>query len=214
MNVRKYIFAGVAIVVVVGAKVFAEPAAVVAMPTTSPVNVTTNADLARLVSRIWYFTRLTEKPVLMDPEVAMACAPPQIQLPANHVQLLPKKSAGNAVFQVYVTADGMTAMTAKVPSASPGSAISFPIGVVILKQKFTDPEAKSPVLYTGMIKREKGFNPECGDWEFFVVNGDASAILARGRIESCMDCHKSYPQSDFVTRDYPIKPVAMPEKKS
>lgn len=74
---------------------------------------------------------------------------------------------------------------------------------IILKQKLATPRSTTPELYTGMLKREKGFNPACGDWEFFTMSGDAQAVTARGRIESCMDCHKRYPQSDFVTKRYP-----------
>ncbi|HXB59867.1 MAG TPA: hypothetical protein VNU95_09890, partial [Candidatus Acidoferrales bacterium] len=57
-------------------------------------------------------------------------------------------------------------------------------------------------LFTGMIKREVGYNPECGNWEFFTLPGDASKISARGKIQNCMECHKAYKSSDFVTKAY------------
>ncbi|MGC4007283.1 MAG: hypothetical protein QM811_30800 [Pirellulales bacterium] len=74
----------------------------------------------------------------------------------------------------------------------------YPVGTVILKEKLpaTRPEplrgnqpnapapapvaAPQPELFTGMLKREKGFHPECGDWEFFVVDGAAKHMLAQG----------------------------------
>jgi hypothetical protein len=55
-----------------------------------------------------------------------------------------------------------------------------------------------------MIKREKGYNPECGDWEFFTLTADATKMTARGRLQSCMDCHVEYSESDFVTKKYRI----------
>ena len=41
---------------------------------------------------------------------------------------------------------------------------AIPEGTVILKQKLLGDEYGEVLLYTGMLKREKDFNPECGDW--------------------------------------------------
>lgn len=76
----------------------------------------------------------------------------------------------------------------------------YPEGTIILKQKFANSETKTPDFYTGMLKREKGYNPKAGDWEFFTLTGNAKAITARGRIDSCMDCHGQHPKSDFVMK--------------
>lgn len=76
----------------------------------------------------------------------------------------------------------------------------FPEGTVILKQKFPTVTAKEADFYAGMIKRERGFNPECGDWEFFTFAKDLQRIAARGRIESCMMCHRHFAKTDYVTR--------------
>jgi hypothetical protein len=53
-----------------------------------------------------------------------------------------------------------------------------------------------------MIKREPGYNPETGDWEFLVLDGQAFAILERGKLERCSGCHQSYAYTDFVTKTY------------
>jgi hypothetical protein len=81
----------------------------------------------------------------------------------------------------------------------------FPPGAVVLKQKFEDSSARKTVLYTGMLKREAGYNPDCGDWEFFTLSGDRRSITARGRLETCMACHRDYAHSDYVTKAYPIE---------
>lgn len=148
-----------------------------------------NESLVKLASNLTNLTRVTIKPVAMQPSVAGACAPAILP---GHSTLVTNREA---VIHVYVT-----------PAAEPAmkqSAVSFPLGTVILKQKLATPTAKVPELYTGMLKREKGYNPDCGDWEFFTLSGDAKSVTSRGRIESCMDCHKRYPSSDFVTKRYP-----------
>jgi hypothetical protein len=81
----------------------------------------------------------------------------------------------------------------------------FPIGTVILKQKLADAASRQAILYTGMLKRETSYNPECGNWEFFTITGGGEAVTSRGRMESCMDCHKQYSRSDFVTKGYPMR---------
>ncbi len=144
-------------------------------------------------------TRVTEKPIPMQPQVAVLCAASRMP---DHAQLLPNQPA--AVFQVYVTPAAAALMSASKPV--------FPVGTLILKQKFSTPDAKIPELYTGMIKQEKGFNPKCGDWEFFTLNGAGTAVTTRGKIESCMKCHENYPESDFLSRNYPITLPTPPAK--
>jgi hypothetical protein len=95
---------------------------------------------------------------------------------------------------VYVTRSGYSVMKS-------GTGV-YPKGTMILKQKYTDPEGKKTDLFTGMRKREKGYNPETGDWEFFVLNSTRTSATALGRIESCIDCHASFKSNDFVSRDY------------
>jgi hypothetical protein len=79
---------------------------------------------------------------------------------------------------------------------------AYPTNTLILKQKFSDAKATKPDFYTGMRKREHGYNPQAGDWEFFVLNSRADTVLARGRIESCADCHSKFAATDFVARTY------------
>lgn len=78
----------------------------------------------------------------------------------------------------------------------------FPRGTIILKEKFGDADGRNTELFTGMVKRHPGYNPACGDWEFFTVSGNAAGVLSRGRLQVCMDCHLEYRKSDFVTKLY------------
>jgi hypothetical protein len=88
----------------------------------------------------------------------------------------------------------------------------YPEGTIILKQKFLDAEAKQTEFYTGMRKREKDYNPEYGDWEFFTLDPAGTKVTARGRIDSCMDCHANWKETDFVSRKYLRNPPAKPER--
>jgi hypothetical protein len=76
---------------------------------------------------------------------------------------------------------------------------TYPEGTIILKQKFLDAEAKQTEFYTGMRKREKDYNPGYGDWEFFTLDSAGTKVTARGKIDSCMDCHANWKETDFVS---------------
>jgi hypothetical protein len=58
-----------------------------------------------------------------------------------------------------------------------------------------------------MIKREKGYNPENGDWEYLVLDGSASTIKAQGKIEKCQICHIGSKNTDYVDRSYLPKEI-------
>lgn len=78
---------------------------------------------------------------------------------------------------------------------------SFPVGTVLVKEKFDNPKGTgTPELLTVMVKREKGYNPACYDWEFLVLNGKAERVLERGKLARCQSCHaeKLYKRTDGV----------------
>ncbi|RYD85172.1 MAG: hypothetical protein EOP84_03325 [Verrucomicrobiaceae bacterium] len=147
--------------------------------------------LLYLLSDLEKLTRLTEKRLVMRAEYSDLCAP--VDLP-DHARLLGKRDGESqlAAIHIYVTREGEAAF--RTPEAK------FPVGTIVLKQKFSSPEAKEAEFYTGMRKREKGYNPDCGDWEFFTMNADRRAFTAQGRIDSCMDCHRTYAKTDFITK--------------
>ena len=73
---------------------------------------------------------------------------------------------------------------------------------MIVKEKLGSADSQSPELLTAMIKREKGYNPESGDWEYLVLNGTASSLTKRGKLINCSGCHLAYKTTDYVTRTY------------
>lgn len=101
----------------------------------------------------------------------------------------------NKYISVYVNEVGRAAMlTQRTPR--------FPPGSMIVKEKLSSKTSITPELLTAMVKREQGYNPESGNWEYVVLNGTASAIMERGKLTNCQSCHAAYTRSDFVTRTY------------
>ena len=79
---------------------------------------------------------------------------------------------------------------------------AYPQGTMILKRKYQDPQGRTTELFAGMLKREKGYNPEVGDWQFFVLDSRGERVTEFGRLDSCIDCHAAFRKNDFVSRKY------------
>jgi hypothetical protein len=95
---------------------------------------------------------------------------------------------------VYVTPGGHDMM-------STGKGV-YPPGTIILKQKLRDAGGRKTELFTGMLKREKGYAPQVGDWEFFVLSSRANRVFLNQELFSCAECHQSFHATDFVSRSY------------
>ena len=81
-------------------------------------------------------------------------------------------------------------------SAAP--AVQFPQGAIIVREKLAKADDARPQLLAVMIKRIRGFNPKANDWEFLILDGATNKILLRQKEGSCVDCHASQEQRDFV----------------
>lgn len=78
----------------------------------------------------------------------------------------------------------------------------FPTGSIIVREKNALPTSAVPETVIAMVKREKGFSAETGDWEFFVFNGADLKIEKRETKGDCAACHSRAGKSDWVFRDY------------
>ena len=119
---------------------------------------------------------------------------PGTTLCAAPVPAPPRSPHGDHWIHVFVSDQGRKAMF-----SGKGQ---YPVGSLILKQKFLDAQGKKTDFYTGMRKREPGFNPKLGDWEFFTLDATAKKVTSQGKIAECMNCHQKYGKTDFVVRDY------------
>jgi hypothetical protein len=144
------------------------------------------SDLASLAKyRQW--TLVNPTPQLMEPLAAASCAMiPGRQEPSPHL---------HKYISVFVNSEGREAMMTRQQPR-------FPIGSMIVKEKLGSRDSTDPELLTAMIKREPGYNPEGGDWEYLVLDGTASKIVERGKLTQCSSCHRPYEYNDFVTRTY------------
>lgn len=143
-------------------------------------------DLASLGKyREW--TLVNPKPQLMEP------------LPADSCNFIPGRQESSPhvhkYVSVFVNSVGREAMMTKQQP-------KFPVGSMIVKEKLGSPESTKPEMLTAMIKREAGYNPEDGDWEYLLLDGAASKIVERGKLMRCSGCHRWYKYTDFVTRTY------------
>ena len=134
------------------------------------------------------WSRVNTEPQLMPDRTAALCAAPS--LPAAS-----KNPHTNKYVTVYVNDIGRKAMTEELNPY-------FPEGSVIVKEKLPDKSSQTPELLTVMIKREKGFNPTSGDWEYMVVDGTGTTVQARGKLENCQSCHTGRSGTDYVFRTY------------
>ena len=136
-----------------------------------------------------HWTRVNPKPELVAAFNATACAAPM-------VTAAPGSPHGPGKYiTVYVNETGRHAM---MEEQSP----RFPQGSIVVKEKLTTAESATPELLTVMYKREAGFNPDSGDWEYLVFDGAGKSIQARGKLENCQACHKMDQESDYISRSY------------
>ena len=78
----------------------------------------------------------------------------------------------------------------------------FPTGSIIVREKLVSSDAADPELVTVMVKREKGFSPKTGDWEYLIVDGNLGKISRREKVGSCSKCHANAESTDFVFKSY------------
>ncbi|HEV3383773.1 MAG TPA: cytochrome P460 family protein [Gemmata sp.] len=99
---------------------------------------------------------------------------------------------------VHVNPMGLTQFKAGEP---------VPVGTVVVKEKllFASPDPdRSPAAIAAMIKREPGYDPDHGDWEYAYeqLKPENERKLERGKIESCIECHKGTKSTDYLFRPY------------
>lgn len=150
---------------------------------------------AEIASTYTQFTRMTDEPVAVNPDLSMLCISPSPEM----VAAARKKSGPHtlAFVTIYMNQIAAGAFEAKVGE--------FPVGSAIVKEKsgMSDPRAPGPDRRPkrhdgvgGMIKRAPGYDPGHGDWEYFYF--DDPAKIETGRIASCAQCHAGAAKTDHV----------------
>lgn len=138
---------------------------------------------------------LNKSPELMSLSVAIQCVLPS---PKQQKSIDPKSPHKDYYLRVYANKLAKKQMAAERPQ--------FPEGSAIVKEKLPG-KTGEPVLLTAMIKREPGYDPEHGDWEYLVLDGKTLKIQAQGRLKPCQSCHDSQKSEGYVFRSYlPVDP--------
>ena len=140
---------------------------------------------------VW--TQVNAKPYRLSVSVDALCRAPTA---ADYAPARAENPHAASYITVYVNKVGREAMFAK-------DVKQFPEGSVIVKQKIGNhTEGRKPLLYTIMRKREAGYNPTVGDWQFLVVGPNGTELQASGKLENCQGCHIRKTDSDHVFRPY------------
>lgn len=159
-------------------------------------NASVNADAATTAKidtvtavkdRVKSLACVTSKPQFIASAISFRCAGPTPRMLVEH---FPHE---DRYIKVYVTPQSkQTLLEGKG---------DYPVGTLVVKEKCLDPNGAQVELFTVMRKREPGYNPTVGDWEFLVLNHDYT-ITASGKIDSCAECHQRFAQTDFLSRVY------------
>jgi hypothetical protein len=93
--------------------------------------------------------------------------------------------------EVYANDAGRAAYESKSATAAPGAMI-----VAEEWEHRVDGERHGPVLM--MEKRDKGFDPEHGDWRYVVVEASGK-VSGDGKLDGCYRCHDDAPHDHLFT---------------
>jgi len=121
----------------------------------------------------------------MAPAVSALCVQAPKAVPNNP----------HAYFTVYVNKTGRATMLGQAQGP-------FPVGTVIVKEKFSSLKSKEPQLLTVMIKRGKGYDVRQEDWEYLALDGQGRRFPGKQIVSHCQSCHQNSALKDHVYRNY------------
>ncbi len=199
---RTLTFLIVALTCVAGCKP-SEEAAVAATAPPATTRASEQGGTAEEVARDYAkLTLVTPEAVFVNPELAMLCKGAS----QEHVERARRTQGPHAHTQIRVFMSAGAAATFKLRQKDEtlAEAPVYPVGSIVVKEKkgafyFVgrgEERSKTHDGVGGMIKREKGYDPEHGDWEYFYFEDPAK--VESGRIASCVACHAGAATTDYV----------------
>lgn len=142
------------------------------------------ADDAALVRRLLDYrklTRLTEKKIDVVADTRALCIDPR-GLHGPHLKPGILLYANDRVLEARRNPDGRE---------------RYPVGSLLVKEKFEDGGENTPSIITAMEKIADEGRIE--DWRFTMVRLSDRTIVREGFKVSCVDCHSHYARNDFVS---------------
>lgn len=129
------------------------------------------------------FTRLTGERIDMEKAVAMLCKRTAEMSSPPHAK---------SVIHLYANEVALEARR-----RSPEAAGAWPVGSVLVKEKFESASASDPVLLTVMEKTASAGKVD--DWQFYTVSLPGGATERSTSGSSCTECHVRYGKTGYVS---------------
>lgn len=154
----------------------------------------TQPSVSEIAAGFTNYQPITKSVVYINPELAMLCrGASKEEVESARVKFGPHANTGILIYMNKLAADAFAT-----------NASAFPIGAVIVKQKkihgYTDKDGKrvyeADTGVGGMVKRLAGYDPKHGDWEYLYF--EDTKKIESGRIASCVQCHSSAKDRDYV----------------
>ena len=101
-----------------------------------------------------------------------------------------ESNAHRAWFDIYVNTLAKKAYVEKLSL--------LPVGSIVVKPLYPDPERSETAKLTIMIKMEKGYDTENGDWWYGVYDESGMEGKHQGKIQSCIKCHTLARETDYM----------------
>lgn len=130
-----------------------------------------------------------------DTAATSATAPPPVRQERWDLaeQLRPLRPAAPRARSEHAGGDLDGEVLAGAASGYPGRGPASAAGVgATLVERLFEAGGKAPVTYFVMVKREPGYDPAGGDWEYLVVAPDGH-VEERGKLSLCARCHAEAP---------------------
>lgn len=137
---------------------------------------------------------LTAKPIPVAVETWSYCRPPS---PDDLAEKERKRLGPHFVPAIRVYAN--PAAHAHLREGRPGA---LPAGAVIIKEKLSEAGGARPFAFAAMIKREAGYDRANGDWEYLYDPLQEGKKVERGKLASCIECHRTAAARDYLFGTY------------
>ena len=151
------------------------------------------ASVAAAIADYQTWKRRTDQPVALAAEIFSLCRSPSL---AEMGFLDSEHGVQQRLVLDWLNPGAVTAYEHR-------DTLPFPVGAAIIKEKLVRETTGTLALVARgvMIKRDPGFDPAHGDWEF--AYWEPTAGLLTGAVESkhCGDCHLGAQPTDFVFFD-------------
>ena len=152
------------------------------------INKKPNFDIADIATNFKQLQKMNEKPIYVNANFAIKCASITMEEKKSQEENGPHKDAAIDIYMNSLAAE-----------AFKNKSFPYPVGAIVIKDKnalSSEELSKDNKGVGGMLKREKGFDAEHGDWEYFFFK-DINKI-DKGKIDSCIQCHTRASEKDYV----------------